>query len=355
MEEPILQEQESESESMLDPNELGSWVQLAAKRCGLIVEGDRSMLRTMEELVLLRRSQVITTLIGQPGTGKEKFAQFIHELKRPQGPFVAVNMAGISEHLFESELFGHAKGAFTGANGGRMGRFEEAGDGTLFLDEIGDMPYDRQGLLLRALEQRTFSPVGDNRQLSLQANIVCATNADIHQAAATGKIRRDLHDRLCRCVVTIPPFEERSRPHKVSLIRHLVSRIGSSLSCPELLLDEEALQLLLEHSIDGNVRGFENVLERAGAYAVDRGKTRIAVVHMKRALGEVKQSQKPSSGIDLLSQLIRQAMDHGLHAATEPLRSRIVRAVLDHTLGNQSRAARMLKVTRQTLRNYLGD
>ncbi|ALM09785.1 MAG TPA: hypothetical protein DEB30_04775 [Candidatus Peribacter riflensis] len=356
MSEVTTLEQQADSGLMLEPDELESWIRTAEEQCGLIVQGDKKMLRALEELVLLRRSQAITTLIGEPGTGKEKFARFVHVLKNPSRPFVDVNMAGISEHLFESELFGHAKGAFTGANGGRVGRFEQAADGTLFLDEIGDMPYDRQGLLLRALEQRTFSPVGDNRQLALKASIVCATNADIHHAANIGKMRRDLHDRLCRCVVVIPSYEERSQEHKVSVIRYLTRKIGSALRCPELTLDREALQLLLQYPIDGNVRGIENVLERAGTYAVARGQTRIDMVHMQRALEEVEKSQDSSpQSTHLLSQLIRQAMSQGLHSTLEPLRSKIVRAVLEHAGGKQVRAARLLGITRQTLGRYLSD
>ncbi|MDO8469225.1 MAG: sigma 54-interacting transcriptional regulator [Candidatus Peribacter sp.] len=356
MDDETALERQDDAEFILEPEELDACVRAAEEQCGLVVRGDPGMVRVLEELVLQRRSHAITTLVGEPGVGKEKFARFVHFLRNSGGPFVDVNMAGISEHLFESELFGHAKGAFTSANGERMGRFEQAGKGTLFLDEVGDMPYDRQGLLLRAFEQRTFSRVGDNRQLTLDATIVCATNADIHHAVSIGRMRRDLHDRLCSCVVVIPPFQERAHDHRVHLMRYLAHKIGMECGCTGLEIEPEAMQMFLEHPVGGNVRGIENVLRRVGGYVSHRQQSRIGKPLMRRALEEVRKAEDTSfMHTDLRTQLIRQAMDHGLSAAIEPLKGQIVRAVLEHSEGNQSRTAKILGISRQFLRRLLAD
>jgi len=341
------------SDSLLDPQEFARYAQMAEERCGLVVRGDGAMMRVLEELILQGRSDAIVTLIGEPGVGKEGFARFIHHSSpREADPFVAVNMAGISEHLFESELFGHARGSFTSANGDRTGRFEEAGRGTLFLDEIGDMPYGNQGLLLRALSrQRTYSRVGENRVQSVRAKIVCATNADIHHMVRIGRMRQDLHDRLCECVVVLPPFRQRSPEHQQHVIEHLVRRVGGELSCDQLRLSSGAMQLLRGHPLDGNVRGVENVIRRAGNYAVALRQSCIEESHMRRALEETERSQEaPSRDV---SEWVRLALEVGLHSVLEEMKQRVISQVVVAMAGNIGQAARVLRVDRKTLCNYL--
>ena len=202
-------------------------------------------------------------LLGESGTGKEVAARAVHRWsKRADGPFVAINCATMSETLLESELFGHEKGAFTGATARRRGRIELAEGGTLFLDEIGELRLDLQARLLRVLQERTFERVGGNQTLAADVRWVAATNRDLAEEMRAGTFREDLYHRLAVFPVRLPPLRE--RPGDVRpLAEHLLERAAHAMGRPGLTLSEEAVIALSAYGWPGNVRELSNALERA--------------------------------------------------------------------------------------------
>ncbi len=202
-------------------------------------------------------------LTGESGTGKELFARAVHELSpRASGPFVAVNCAAIPETLIESELFGHEKGAFTGAHRRREGRFEAATGGTLFLDEIGDLDAAVQSKVLRVLEERSFERIGGRRTLTADVRLVTATNRDLARMVEEGEFRSDLYFRLEVFPIELPPLRER-RDDVAPLAVHLLDRLAERHRRDRPAIDGEALALLARQPWPGNVRQLANVLERA--------------------------------------------------------------------------------------------
>lgn len=206
---------------------------------------------------------VAVLVTGESGTGKELIARRLHARSaRAKGPFVAVNAAAFPETLAESELFGAEKGAFTGADQARAGRFEEASGGTLFLDEVGELPAALQAKLLRVLEERVVRRLGGSKDLPVDVRLVAATNRDLGGEAETGAFRRDLYFRLAVVVVDLPPLRE--RPGDVALVaHHFAERLAARHRVPVPRLTPEALEALAAHPWPGNVRELRNVLERA--------------------------------------------------------------------------------------------
>ena len=206
-------------------------------------------------------------LLGESGTGKEVAARAIHRLGgRSDGPFVAVNCAAVSEQLVESEMFGHEKGAFTGASEQRRGRFELADGGTLFLDEVGELPPGLQAKLLRVLQEQSFERVGGTRTIHVDVRLVAATNRDLEQQMQSGGLREDLYHRLAVFPVRLPPLRERPADI-VPLAEHLLARIGRQLGRPSLALSERAREKIVGCPWPGNVRELGNALERAAILA----------------------------------------------------------------------------------------
>ncbi|HSM60412.1 MAG TPA: sigma-54 dependent transcriptional regulator, partial [Longimicrobiales bacterium] len=203
----------------------------------------------------------------ETGTGKELIARAVHEHSaHADDPFIAVNCTALTDTLLESELFGHVKGAFTGATGGRRGYFELAGSGTIFLDEIGDTSPEFQTKLLRVLQERVFYPVGGEEQRTTEARVIAATHQPVEQLVAEGKFREDLYFRLKVVEVYVPPLRE--RPDDIELIAvALLGRIRSETQRDIRRISDEALKRLREHSWPGNVRELENALMRAAILA----------------------------------------------------------------------------------------
>jgi sigma-54 specific flagellar transcriptional regulator A len=217
------------------------------------------LVRRLIELVAPVDSNVL--ILGESGTGKEMVARRIHELSiRAGGPFVPVNCGAIPADLIESELFGHEKGAFTGALTRRFGRFEFAAGGTLFLDEIGDMSLQMQVKLLRVLQERSFERVGSNTMIRCDVRIVAATHRDLETAVREGHFREDLYYRLNVFPLPIPPLRERLSDLPL-LIKHLLERQGRT-EVPALRLSPEAMQCLMRYGWPGNIRELANLLER---------------------------------------------------------------------------------------------
>jgi two-component system response regulator HydG len=236
----------------------------AARPAPASLIGESAALRAALDLarrVAPTRSTVLLT--GETGTGKEEIAALVHALSpRAEGPFVKVNCAALPETLLESELFGHERGAFTGAERVRIGRFEQASGGTLFLDEIGDMTPTTQAKLLRVLQDQEFHRLGGTRPLRTDARIVTATNQDLEAALRAGRFREDLYFRLNVIAIHLPPLRERPED-VVALAEHFRAELATAFGRPLEGFDAEALAALRRHAWPGNVRELRNVVERA--------------------------------------------------------------------------------------------
>jgi two-component system response regulator FlrC len=229
--------------------------------------GDPVMAPVVEALRRVARTNSTVLFTGESGTGKELAARTLHALSdREDGPFVAVNCAAISETLLESELFGHEKGAFTGATAARRGRIELADGGTFFLDEIGEMKPELQTKLLRVLQERRFERVGGTRTIDVNVRWVAATNRNLDELLATGEFREDLYHRLAVFPIALPPLRERRRDI-IPLAHTLLTRVARDIGKPNLTLAEGAEQIISAAPWPGNVRQLANALERAAILA----------------------------------------------------------------------------------------
>jgi two-component system response regulator HydG len=277
-------------------------------------------------------------ITGESGTGKEVVARALHARRNPGGPFVPVNTAAIPEGLLESELFGHVRGAFTGAIDHRTGMFQRANGGTLFLDEIGDMPLTLQAKLLRALQDRKVRPVGSDRDVPFQARVISATHHDLESDVDAGRFRQDLWFRLDVIHVEVPPLRSRG-PDILLLAQRFISRFAAATGKPVAGLSSGAAQKLMAYAWPGNVRELENAMERA-----------VAVTRFEQV------------AVDDLPERIRNyAASHVLIASDDPLElqsmaeveRRYIARVLESVAGNKTLAARILGFDRKTLYNKL--
>ncbi|HVJ04004.1 MAG TPA: nitrogen regulation protein NR(I) [Sphingomonas sp.] len=307
-------------------------------------------------------SNDLTVLVsGESGTGKELVAKAIHELgPRRRAPFVALNMAAIPRELIEAELFGHERGAFTGAQARVAGKFEQAAGGTLFLDEIGDMPMDAQTRLLRVLQSGEFTTVGGARTIKADVRIVAATNKDLAQLVQSGQFREDLFYRLNVVPVTLPALRER-REDVALLARHFLDRAAEA-GLPHKQLDRDAVAVLEAYDWPGNVRELENLMRRIAALSRDEWIDADAV---RRALGEagLPQPVARDPGIEaaVRARLERMAIEEPRALDDGTLYDRIIgeverpliEAMLARHHHNQLRAARALGINRNTLRKRL--
>ncbi|MEE8056435.1 MAG: PEP-CTERM-box response regulator transcription factor [Pseudomonadales bacterium] len=228
-----------------------------------IIASDPEMLRICNTIEKVAPSTVTVTLLGESGTGKEVFSRGIHELSgRKEKRFVAINCAAVPENLMESELFGHEKGAFTGANKQTIGKVETADGGTLFLDEIGDMPLPLQAKLLRFLQERVIERVGGREEISVDVRVVCATNKNLDEMVAEGSFREDLYYRICEMVINIPPLRERTGD-KVLLARYMLKKMTAEQNRNISGFTTEAILAIESYHWPGNIREMENKIKRA--------------------------------------------------------------------------------------------
>jgi DNA-binding NtrC family response regulator len=317
--------------------------ELAARRGLPQIVGEDPALRNLVG-VLHRAAATDTTVLleGESGTGKELFARALHALSaRAEAPFVAINCAAIPETLLETELFGHEKGAFTGAVARKPGKFELAHRGTLFLDEIGDLPLSLQAKVLRAIEERRFERVGGTASLQVDVRLVAATNKNLKAQVAARRFREDLYFRLSVFPITIPPL--RDRPADIPILaRYFVERFCRDLKKRPLVLAPAALEQLQRYRWPGNVRELQNCIERAVILA--EGDT-ILPRHLHLSFREPPPVEaSPWDQIDLSGSLAEVTQ----RVLAEVERRKIERT-LSETGGNKARAAELLQVSYKTL------
>ncbi len=309
-----------------------------------------AMVEVFKEIGRVARTEMTVTLMGESGTGKELVARAIHSHSaRARGPFITVNMAAIPRDLMESELYGHERGAFTGAAERRPGKFELASGGTLFLDEIGEMPVELQAKLLRVLQEREIDRVGGSRPLPVDVRIVAATNADLGRAVEEGRFRRDLFYRLAVVPVRLPPLRERDAD-VVLLARFFAAKYGEQLRGRPLSLAKDAEPLLLGHSWPGNVRELQNVIQRV---LLKLPGNRISAKDLAPLLPATAAREKGLEGF-VESMLDAPEPDGGRYtAALAAVEAPLIAAAMSRTKGNQLRAAELLGMNRNTLRERM--
>ena len=289
----------------------------------------RAMRGVFSQLLKVAATESTVLLLGESGTGKELAAKSVHDKSaRAKGPFVAVNCAAIPEGLLESELFGHEKGAFTGAVTRKTGKFEQAAGGTLFLDEIGDMPLGIQAKILRVLESRQCQRVGGDRTLNLDARIVAATNRDLPAMIEQGLFREDLYHRLNVFPVRLPPLRER-REDIPLLAERFLERLGAGCHT----LSVAALQRLLAHDWPGNARELRNAMERAAVLAGDGS---IGPEHLPGLAAAGPAGSLPEEA-------------RGLDALLANYEKSLIEAALSRSEGVQARAATLLGIKERSL------
>jgi two-component system nitrogen regulation response regulator GlnG len=327
----------------------------------------------MQEIyrVLARLMQTDLTLMitGESGTGKELVARALHDYgKRRNGPFVAINMAAIPRDLIESELFGHEKGAFTGAQNRSTGRFEQAEGGTLFLDEIGDMPMDAQTRLLRVLQQGEYTTVGGRTPIKSDVRIVAATNKDLKILINQGLFREDLFYRLNVVPLRLPALRDRAEDVP-DLVRHFVRQaVGEGLDAKRF--DNDALDLLKAYPWPGNVRELENVVRRVMALYPQDVISREIIDNELRI--ESPEQSSPQGGAPMAQATIAQSVEENMrryfsgfgeelpppglyHRVLEEVEYPLILAALTATRGNQIKAADLLGLNRNTLRKKIRE
>jgi DNA-binding NtrC family response regulator len=235
----------------------------ATSTSGDIIGESKAIQKVLQMIEKVAKTDANVLILGENGTGKELVAKAIHKKSlRAKQTYVGVDMGAISESLFESELFGHKKGAFTDAKEDRMGRFELAHKGTLFLDEIGNLPLTHQAKLLAVLQNRQVTPVGGNKSIAIDIRLICATNLDIHQAVAKGEFRQDLLYRINTVELYLPPLRERTGDIPI-LAKHFLAKYAKKYHRNTPKLADSALKFLESYTFPGNVRELEHALERA--------------------------------------------------------------------------------------------
>ncbi len=309
--------------SAKDDNETSSSFDRSA-----IIGRDPKLLSVLDTIERVAATNAPVLILGENGTGKELIAEAIHKNSlRRNGPMVKVNLGGLSQSLFESEMFGYRKGAFTGAVTDREGRFAAAEKGTIFLDEIGDLDINSQVKLLRVLQEHTYEPLGDTRTRRADVRVVCATNADLTEMLREGTFREDLFYRINLITVTLPPLRER-RDDIPLLVEHLLRKVSAAAGREIPKVTPEAIELLKQQAWPGNIRQLANIVERT--LLVTPGDTLDARDFQAQGL----------------SAEITQIKNHGRLKSAEKTE---IENALSESAGNLTRAAAILGITRQTL------
>jgi DNA-binding NtrC family response regulator len=310
------------------------------------IVGQNVAMRAIFELVdRVAPSPSTVLILGESGTGKELVARALHERSDRAGrPFLQVNCGAIPEALFESELFGHEKGAFTGAVGARQGRFELADRGTLFLDEVGELPLAMQVKLLRVLQERCFERVGGVRNISVDVRLIAATNRDLAVEVRAGRFREDLYYRLNVIPIRLPPLRERAEDIPL-LANHFLARFAARLGRAPRELSAEAVGAMMTWAWPGNIREVENLMERASL--LGQG----AQLGLAELQGLAGLSSEPLQGLEPEPEEIeeRGGLKEIVRVYTAQLERSYIQRVLNEEAGNVTRAARKLGISRKGL------
>jgi DNA-binding NtrC family response regulator len=317
-----------------------------SKRYGFprIIGESESLKRAVAETQRVAQTDATVLLLGESGTGKELFARAVHHLsQRRKNPFVAINCAAIPETLIENELFGHERGAFTGANDRRQGKFELASGGTIFLDEIGELPVSVQSKLLRAIEEKKVDRIGGRAPVAVDVRVVAATNRDLQKAVDDGEFRRDLYFRLAVFPVTIPPLRMRG-DDVVLLAQHFAREFGKEFRKKECVLSDEAIDAIRSHAWLGNVRELENAIERACILADSN-------TLEPKDLGLIEKTKIENYDEFDLSGTLEEATSR----AVKFIEKEKIKDALKSCDGNKTRAAEVLGVSYKTLLTKIKD
>lgn len=306
------------------------------------IVGDHPAVRQALETGAMLASSVVPILIlGETGTGKELFARFVHQLSgRPSDRFVPLNCAAIPKDLVESLLFGHKRGAFTGATNDQIGKFDEADGGTLFLDELAELPLSTQAKLLRVLQDGIVEPIGAKRSHKVDVRIIAATNQDVRKAIRQERFREDLYYRLNVGEIRLPPLRER-RSDISRIALHVLDRVNATLKKPKRL-SPDALARLQSHAWPGNVRDLENVIERS---------VRLARRDLLNADDLI--ISEPIASADPLASLPEPHEGFSLEEYLTSARKQLILRALETARGNQSEAARLLGITPQAVHKFV--
>ena len=327
---------------------------------------DPSMVSLLDRATQIARADASVLITGESGTGKEVLARHMHAAsRRANGPFVALNCAALPEALLESELFGHEKGAFSGAVAARKGKFEQANGGTLLLDEIGEMDPRLQAKILRAIQEREIDRLGSAAPIRIDVRILAATHRDLQVEVANGRFREDLYFRLAVVRLRIPALRERLADI-LPLARYFAVRYAQANGLPHRLLTSEAEAMLLHHPWPGNVRELENAIHRAvllaegstiGPDAIEL-MTPASVAAMAApitaAMPETAPPPMPQAPAAMQAAASRSASGM-VGRRMEEVEQELILETLSHCLGNRTRAAEMLGISIRTLRNKLHE
>ncbi len=306
-----------------------------------------SAMRKLDRLVrIVATKDVAATLVGESGTGKEVLARRLHDLsERRTGPFIPINCAAIPEPLFESELFGHEKGAFTGASERARGKIEASHGGTLFLDEIGEMPMGVQAKLLRFLENRKFMRVGGTTKINVDSRIICATLRPLDQEVRGGRFRADLYYRIQGINLSVPALRER-RADVAPLVQQFVAQIASKHGIRAPKISRAAMAALRDYAWPGNVRELRNVIELVSLLRAGR---QVRVRDLPDALQDMTPNHRPVPGPASVKETIEVRLDRPLDDIIE----QVLHSALELEGGNRSQAARRLGISLRTVQRHL--
>jgi transcriptional regulator with PAS, ATPase and Fis domain len=300
-----------------------------------------SMQRVIATIKKIARTDCTALILGETGTGKELVARAIHNLSGRKGNMVPVNCGAIPEDILESELFGHERGAFTGAISSRIGRFQMADGGTIFLDEIGEMSPKLQVKLLRVLQEKTVEPVGSTKSIKVDVRIIAATNKDLKEEVKAGRFREDLYYRLQVIPINLPALRDRGSDLEL-LVQHFFKKTANNLKLDSFTISPEALQALKAYSWPGNIRELENVIERIGVlsesdqisfsdlpdHIIGAGANSLEILDIPYEI--------PQTGLDF-------------NSLVEQFENKLITMALSKTSGNKKAAAELLNLNRTTL------
>ncbi len=324
---------------------------LSIRASALVFEDPKSR-ELLDRIKRVAPSELNALVIGETGTGKELVARHIHELSaRRNGPFLAVNCCALSETLIESELFGHEKGAFTGAVTTKQGWFEAASGGTIFLDEIGDLPQSMQVKLLRVLQEREVVRVGSHKATPIDVRLIAATNVKLEEAVMAGRFREDLYYRLNVAALNLLPLRQRTGDI-LPLARHFLKVYGQRLGCPGTTISPAAKQALLTHPWPGNIRELENAIHHALLVARDLTITPTDL-NLSQALSFSKTVESEAGDFEKLDSVLQTLCEQehpDLYARVEHA---LLQAAYKHTGRNQLATARLLGLSRHVVRARL--